>query len=95
MNIQFEAIHFSLDKKLKDFIKKKVNKLILIDDTIINTDIYLKVERAESYDNKVVEIRIHSSEGVFFAKKQSNTFEESADLTVQALRKQMIKHKEK
>ncbi len=95
MNIQIQAIHFAADKQLKDFINAKVEKLISIDDSIINADIYLKVDKPESHDNKIVEIKLHSSDGEFFAKKQSNSFEESADLVSQALRKQILKHKEK
>jgi putative sigma-54 modulation protein len=95
MNIQIQAIHFAPDKQLKDFINAKVEKLISIDDSIINADIYLKVDKPESHDNKIVEIKLHSSDGEFFAKKQSNSFEESADLVSNALRKQILKNKEK
>tara|TARA_B100001142_G_scaffold258182_1_gene260001 strand:+ start:266 stop:553 length:288 start_codon:yes stop_codon:yes gene_type:complete len=95
MNIQIQAINFVVDKELKDFLIKKVDKLISINDSIINADVYLKVEKPESYQNKVVEIKLHSSDGVFFAKKQSDSFEESADLSVQALRKQILKQKQK
>jgi putative sigma-54 modulation protein len=95
MNIQIQAIHFAPDKQLKDFINAKVEKLISINDSIMNADIYLKVDKPESHDNKIVEIKLHSSDGEFFAKKQSNSFEESADLAAQALRKQILKHKEK
>mgnify|MGYP003993563997 CR=1 FL=1 len=95
MNIRIQAVHFVADKQLKDFINKKVEKLISIDDSIINADIYLKVDKPESYDNKIVEIKLHSSFGEYFAKKQANSFEKSTDLVSQALRKQIIKHKEK
>ena len=95
MNIQIQSINFVADQQLKDFINKKVNKLISIQDSIINADIYLKVVKPESHDNKIVEIKLHSSEGGFFAKKQSNSFEESVDLASQALRKQIIKHKQR
>ena len=95
MNIQIQAIHFAADKQLKNFVNAKVEKLISIDDSIINADIYLKVDKPESHDNKIVEIKLNSSDGEFFAKKQSNSFEESADLAAQALRKQILKHKEK
>tara|TARA_Y100000385_G_C12965267_1_gene581531 strand:+ start:737 stop:1024 length:288 start_codon:yes stop_codon:yes gene_type:complete len=95
MNIQIQAINFTADKQLKIFVSTKVEKLISIDDSIINADIYLKVDKPASYDNKIVEIKLHSSDGEFFAKKQSNSFEESADLVAQALRKQILKHKEK
>jgi putative sigma-54 modulation protein len=53
------------------------------------------VDKPESHDNKIVEIKLHSSNSEYFAKKQSNSFEASADLASQALRKQIIKHKEK
>ena len=95
MNIQIQAVHFSADQELKDFINKKVEKLIAIDDSIINAEVYLKVDKPESHDNKIVEIKLHSSLGEYFAKKQANSFEESTDLVSQALRKQILKHKEK
>ena len=95
MNIQIQSVHFAADKQLKDFINKKVDKLIAIKDSVINADVYLKVEKPEAHDNKIVEIKLHSSDGGFFAKKQSNSFEKSADLASQALRKQIIKNKQK
>jgi len=95
MNIKIQSVHFAADKQLKEFISKKVEKLISIDDNIINADVYLKVDKPESYDNKIVEIKLHSSFGEYFAKKQANSFEESTDLVSQALRKQILKHKEK
>ena len=55
MNIQIQSIHFAADKQLKDFINKKVEKLISIDDSLINADVYLKVDKPESFDNKIVE----------------------------------------
>lgn len=95
MNIKIQSINFVADQQLKDFINKKVNKLISIQDRIINADIYLKVDKPESHGNKIVEIKLHSSDGGFFAKKQTNSFEESVDLASQALRKQIIKHKQR
>ena len=95
MNIQIQSIHFSADKQLKEFINKKVDKLINIDDSILNAEVFLKVDKPESYCNKIFEIKLHSSNYEYFAKKQSNSFEASADLVSQALRKQIIKHKDK
>jgi len=95
MNIKIQSVHFAADKQLKEFISKKVEKLISIDDSIINADVYLKVDKPESFDNKIVEIKLHSSLGEYFAKKQANSFEESTDLVSQALRKQILKYKEK
>jgi putative sigma-54 modulation protein len=56
MNIQIQAINFVADKHLKDFINKKVDKLISIKDSVVNADIYLKIEKPESHDNKIVKL---------------------------------------
>ena len=95
MNIQIQSINFVVHQKLKDFINKKLGKLITINDRIINADVYLRIDKLESYDNKIVEIKLHSSIGGFFARKQSDSFEESAYLASKALRKQIIKNKAK
>ena len=95
MNINIQTINFVADKQLKEFINTKINKLISISDSVINANIYLKIDKPETYNNKVVEIKLHTSDGGFFAKKKSNSFEESIDLTSQAIRKQIIKYKQK
>ncbi|HHU98433.1 MAG TPA: 30S ribosomal protein S30, partial [Bacteroidales bacterium] len=41
------------------------------------------------------EIKIEYPRGPLFARKQSKTFEEATDLVVSALKKQIIKQKEK
>ena len=93
MKIGIQSIHFNPDNKLINFINKKIEKVTSIDDSIIKIDVFLKIDRPESPINKIVEIRIHTSKGERFAKKQCDTFEESVDLTIQALRKQVLKHK--
>ena len=95
MKIEIQSIHFNPDGRLVDFVNKKVEKISLLDDGVIKTDVFLKIEKPESPENKIAEIRIHSSNGEYFAKKQCNTFEESIDLSVQALRKQVLKQKGK
>jgi len=93
MKIKIQSIHFTPDSKLINFINKKIEKVTSIDDSIIKIDVFLKIDRPESPINKIVEIRIHTSKGERFAKKQCDTFEESVDLAIQALRKQVLKHK--
>ena len=93
MKIKIQSIHFTPDSKLIKFINKKIEKVTSIDDSIIKIDVFLKIDRPESPNNKIVEIRIHTSKGERFAKKQCDTFEESVDLAIQALRKQVLKHK--
>ena len=95
MKIEIQSIHFTPDGRLVDFVNKKVEKLTVLDDGVINTDVFLKIEKPESPENKITEIHVHSSNGEYFAKKQCDTFEESIDVSVKALRKQLLKSKGK
>jgi putative sigma-54 modulation protein len=95
MNIKINSVHFKSDKKLEDFIKEKLQKMPTLFDGVIGSEVILKVENTETRDNKIVEIRLVIPGYDLFAKKQSKTFEESTDQAVEALRKQLVKHKEK
>jgi putative sigma-54 modulation protein len=95
MKVTINSIHFDADQKLLDFIDKKVNKLSTFDNGIISAQVYLKVEPVEQFLNKKAEIKLHSSDGEMFAGKQCNSFEEATDLAIDALRKQILRLKEK
>tara|TARA_B110000467_G_C18027711_1_gene319076 strand:- start:193 stop:495 length:303 start_codon:yes stop_codon:yes gene_type:complete len=95
MDIQIQAIHFDADDKLVGFVEEKVERLSQYYDSIIGAEVKLKVEKAGSHENKVIEIKIAIPGKDLFASKQRNSFEESADEAVEALRRQIKKHKEK
>jgi len=95
MNIQIHSLKFDADKKLLDFVTQKVNKLSLVTDDIVSAEIILKLEKDEERENKVTEIRVEYPKGPLFARKQSKTFEEATDLVIAALKKQIVKQKDK
>jgi len=95
MDINIHSIHFDADKKLINFIENKVNKLIQFYDNIIGAEVFLRIENDQGVDNKVAEIRLDIPGSDIFAKKRTKSFEESVDNVVEALRKQITKHKEK
>lgn len=95
MDINIHSIHFDADKKLINFIENKVNKLIQYYDNIIGAEVFLRLENDQSTENKIAEIRLDIPGSDIFAKKRSKSFEESVDNVVEALRKQITKHKEK
>lgn len=95
MEIRIQAIKFVATEKLEAYINKKLQKLAKVSDDIISIDVYLKVTKPESSDNKEVEIKIQARNAELFASKVSDTFEESIDLAIDALDKQLIKNKEK
>jgi len=95
MNIKINSIKFSPTRKLENFVEGKVRKLGHYYDDIIGAEIFLKVENSQKLKNKVTEIKLDIPGSELFAKKQSKSFEESTDNAIDALRKQIIKHKNK
>ncbi len=95
MNVKINSVHFKADKKLTDFINDKVGKLSGMYDGVIGSDVTLKVENSDSPDNKIAEIRLIIRGNDLFAKKHSSTFEEATDVAVEALRRQLTRHKSK
>jgi putative sigma-54 modulation protein len=95
MNIKINSIKFSPTRKLETFVEGRVKKLEHYYEDIIGAEIFLKVENSQKLDNKVTEIKLDIPGSELFAKKQSKSFEESTDNAIDALRKQIIKHKNK
>ena len=96
MEIKINSVHFNADKKLVEFVNKKVNKLDTFFDGIINAEVTLKVLKPETANNKISELKLSiPSNGYLFAKKQADTFEEATDLAIDAMRKQLDKYKDK
>jgi len=95
MNIKIHSLHFDADKKLIDFVNQKVAKLALFSEDIVKAEVSLRLDNDQDGENKLSEIKIELPGGPLFAKKQSKTFEEATDGAIDALKKQITKHKEK
>jgi putative sigma-54 modulation protein len=95
MKLQMHSIHFDADKKLLDFIQKKVNKLETFHDRIVNGEVILKIDKDEEKENKVIEIKLFIPGNMLFAKEQSKSFEAAADVVVETMKRQLKKYKEK
>ncbi len=97
MNVNIKATNFNSSDKLVSFIETKLNKLSQYFDAIIGVDVYLKAENIQNSDimEKVVKIKLDIPGHDLFAEKHADTFEEATDASVEALRRQLKKHKEK
>ena len=91
MDIQIHSIHFDADKDLLVFIKSKLNKLITFNDSIISADVFLKIEKNNEMENKLVDIKIKVPGKELFAKRQAISFEAAVDEVTEALRRQVVK----
>jgi putative sigma-54 modulation protein len=95
MKVNINSVHFKTDKRLDSFITEKVEKLSDLYDGIIGSEVTLRVNNNEDHENKIAEIRLLVPGNDLFAKKQCKSFEEATDIAVDALRKQLTKHKER
>jgi putative sigma-54 modulation protein len=95
MITKIQSLHFDADQKLLDFVQERVDKLSQYYDGIINSDVILRIDKASDTENKIAEIRLHIAGNDLFAKKQCKSFEEAIDTSVDALKAQVQKHKEK
>ena len=95
MNIKMHSIRFDADQKLVEFINSKVKKLPNVYDDILGAEVFLRLDKDADRENKLVEIKLDVKGQSVFAKKQCKTFEEATDLSIVALKKQLVKRKEK
>ena len=95
MNIQIHSVRFDADKKLIEFVNQKLIKLSQFGEDIVSAEVYLRLDKDQERENKVSEIKLEYPGGPLFARKQSKTFEEATDQAVDALKKQITKHKDK
>jgi putative sigma-54 modulation protein len=95
MKVNTQSVNFSADGKLIDFIQKRMDKLDMFYDKIIQSDVYLKVENTSGKENKIFEAKVSVPGDSFVVKKQCKSFEEGADIAIASLERQIKKRKEK
>ena len=88
MEVRIQSIHFDASEQLQAFVQKNY-------DDIKKVEVSLKVVKPETAENKEAGIKVIIPNGEFYASKICDTFEEAIDLSVEALEKQLVKHKEK
>ncbi len=95
MKVNTQSVNFNADKKLINFIQKRMDKLDLFYDKVIQSDVYLKLENTSDKENKIFEARVSVPGDSFVVKKQCKSFEEGADMAAASLERQLKKRKEK
>ncbi len=96
MTVHVQAIHFDADRKLIDFITKKLQKLNQYHDRIIKVDVILNLDNVKhTIKDKIAEIRVHVPKADFFVKSTSKSFEASFEEAFDALVQQIKRKKER
>ncbi len=96
MTVHVQAVHFDADRKLVEFITKKIQKLNQYHDRIIKVDVILNLDNVKhAIKDKVAEIRVHVPRADFFVKSTSKSFEASFEEAFDALVQQIKRKKER
>lgn len=96
MNVNIQTVHFNADGKLIEFVKRKLEKLNLFSDRIVEVQVFLKLDNVvHTIKDKIAEIRVHIPRHKFFVKSTSKSFEESFDNAMDSLVNQIKRNKER
>lgn len=95
MNTKIQANGFTAKQELLDFIDEKTKKLYRLYAKALGCEIILKVEKSESKDNKLCDIRLIIPGNDLIAGARSTTFEEATMEAIEALERQIHKRKTK
>jgi len=95
MEIIIESPHFTVNDLLTEYITKKVNKLPHYDERLLKAEVWLRLDKSDTDENKICEIKLVAPRKNLFAKCNSTTFEDSITEVIHSLEKQMRKQKTK
>ncbi|MCF6296704.1 MAG: ribosome-associated translation inhibitor RaiA [Flavobacteriaceae bacterium] len=95
MKISVQSVNFNIDGSLTKYIEKKVSNLEKFHDNIIGAEIFLKVQNSSEKENKISELKISLPGNDIVVKKQSKSFEAGISLSLDVVKRQLLKRKEK
>jgi putative sigma-54 modulation protein len=95
MKTTIQAINSEISPTLKHFINAKLAKLEQFYDSIVDVQVYLKVDKNDTAGSNVVEIKVLVPSTTLIANEQGKSFEEATDLCIDNIKRQVKKFKEK
>lgn len=95
MNINVRTLHCQADERLVNYIYTKLKRLHKIYHRIEGIDVRLIEESKGSKANKVAEVQMHVPGGWLVDRKSSATFESAINASMETLRRQLARYKEK
>ena len=95
ITMHFRAVTYKADIKLKEFSKKRIEKLSLFHNQISEVFVFTKVENNSDGINKWAELKISIPGDVIIVKKISKSFEESVNSAAESAERILKRRKEK
>ncbi|MDX2133422.1 MAG: ribosome-associated translation inhibitor RaiA [Saprospiraceae bacterium] len=96
MEIRVQSLHFHADEKLVSYATQKLSRLERFFDRITAVDVFFKLqEKGGRIHEKIAEIRLMIPGGYVLDKKTAETFEAAVDMSIDTLKRQLKRVKEK
>ena len=95
MNIKIKTLGFTAKQELTDFVNEKVKKFSYLYDKIISSEVSFSLDKSDTKENKVCDIRLVIPGNDLLSSAQCKTFEEATAQAVEALERQIEKRKTK
>lgn len=95
MKINIQSPGFTPGQELINFIKEKIKKLSCLYGEIIGSEVCLRLDNSATKENKICSIRLLIPGNDLLASSKYKKFEIAIVQTVEALKRQIKKHKTK
>src|SRR5690606_13762842 len=97
MKVQINAVGFTADNSLNEFLQKKINKLATFYDRIIDIEVLLRLDKGDKLNThkKKIEVKVKLLGDSIIVKETRCTFEEATYLAMDALTRKVKQFKEK
>ncbi len=93
MEIRVQSIKFDADKKLIDYVERKLGKLSKFNDRVTTVNVALSL--LSDHDNKNVKVTVSVPGNTIVVEKNAPKFEEAVVDCVEILKSKLVQAKEK
>lgn len=91
MTLTIQSPGFKATKKLMKFVKSNILKLAKHRDRILEAQVILRLDRSNTQEDKICELRLAIPGNDLFATRQGRTFEEAVITCIHAIKPQLIR----
>lgn len=95
MDVKIQSVKFDAGKQLVEFVEKKMSRLERFADRPTGADVILRLDKDHKNGNKVAVATLHVPGGDIVTEQRAKTFEEAVDLSLDAIKRQIEKRKER
>lgn len=95
MNVRIQSVKFDADKRLIEFIQKKMDRLDRFVERSDGAEVVLRLDHDQERGNKVVTTTLRIPGSDIHVEERAHTFEEAVDKSMDIIKRQVEKAKDR